>query len=354
MPRPRWCQADVGCRLMLNIAGQRIAITGAGGFIGAALCRAASQHGAEVLAIGPGTVSSPCVTAIPARIETEAALAAHLDGVSILIHAAGRGTPTGIAALHDGLAMDELRLTAVVLEAACRAGVGRVVLVSSGGTVYGDPVDATPMAESHALCPRSRYGAVKLLAEEMAWTVNRMGLVACVVARLSNPYGPGQVNRRGQGLIATVAACVQSGEPIEIWGDGTTVRDYLFIDDATTGLLAAGLLPGGMAVNVSSGVGLQTRAVVADVLAQLGVEHPVRFRTDKHAGVASNILSNVLLQTRTDWTPQIAWPDGLARTVRWWRRTSVEAVTGGNGHRERRTPVGTNAGLGLADDFSDC
>ena len=307
-------------RVVEGIAGQRIAVTGAGGFIGAAVCRIAAGLGAEIVAIGPGTVPRHGTTAVPIRIETEEALAPHLARVSTLIHAAGRGTPAGIVALHDPLALHELRLTAIVLEAACRAGVGRVVLVSSGGTVYGDPAGTAPVSEDHALRPRSRYGAVKLLAEEMAWTMDRMGYVRCVVARLSNPYGPGQVNHRGQGLVATVAACVKSGAPIEVWGDGSAVRDYLYIDDAARGLLAAASLPGGTAANVSSGTGMKTAAVVADILARLDVTHPVHYRPDRPAGIAFNVLCNRRLQAATGWAPQISWQDGLALTAQWWAR----------------------------------
>ena len=269
-------------------------------------------------AVGSSFAAGPGITPVTIRIETEAALVPHLAGVSVLIHAAGRGTPAGVVALHDELALHELRLTAIVLEAACRAGVGRAVLVSSGGTVYGDPCGTDPITEDHALRPRSRYGAVKLLAEEMARTVDRMGLVRCVVARLSNPYGPGQVNFRGQGLVAAVAACVRDKTPVEIWGDGSTVRDYLFIDDAARGLLAAAALPGGTAANVSSGVGVSTRMVVTDVLAHLGSAHPVRFRLDQDAGVACNVLCNSRLRAATGWEPQVGWQVGLARTAAWW------------------------------------
>ena len=308
-------------RVVQGIAGQRIAVTGAGGFIGAAVCRIGAGLGAEIIAIGPGAIARQGITAIPIRIETEEALAPYLADVSILIHAAGRGTPAGIVALHDPLALHELRLTAIVLEAACRAGVGRVVLVSSGGTVYGDSAGRAPVSEDHALRPRSRYGAVKLLAEEMAWTMDRMGHVRCVVARLSNPYGPGQVNHRGQGLIATVASCVRSGKAIEVWGDGSTVRDYLYIDDAARGLLAAASLPGGTAANVSSGTGMKTAAVVADILTQLDVTHPVQYRPERPAGVAFNVLCNRRLQAGTGWFPQISWQDGLALTAQWWARS---------------------------------
>ena len=307
---------------MITAPGLRVAVTGAGGFIGAAVCRAARAAGAAVVAIGPGATAAPGVTAVPHRIEPGMDLAAYLHGATLLIHAAGHGTPAAIGALHDPVAMEELQLTAIVLEAAARARIGRVVMVSSGGTVYGDPADATPLGEDHALRPRSRYGAVKLLAEEMARTVDRMGMVPCVVARLSNPYGPGQVARRGQGLIAAVAASVWAGEPVQIWGDGHAVRDYVYIDDAARGLLAAGQMPGGTAVNVSSGRGMATHAVVAALLSALAPGHPIRFASERDAGVLCNILDHARLTAATGWVPQVGWAEGLARTVAWWQHVN--------------------------------
>ena len=313
---------------MNGLAGQHIVVTGPGGFIGQALCSAALAQGAHVTGIGPGPVPNG-VEHHPGRIEGEAALIPVLRNADILIHAAGRGTPGAVRALSDPAAQNEWLMTAVLLEAAAHAGVGRIVLVSSGGTVYGVPRGPDPIDETHPTHPTSRYGAVKLQAEQMGLAMDRMGHVNCVVARLSNPYGPGQVNRRGQGLIATVAARAQAGEAIEIWGDGSTVRDYLYIDDAAEGLLAAGRLPGGTVVNVSAGHGLSTRHVVTDVLDRLGLAATVRYLPDRDAGVPCNVLSHARLRAHTGWQPRIAWSDGLARTAAWWRGAALpEPVPG--------------------------
>ncbi len=305
------------------LTGQTVAVTGPGGFIGAAVCLQALAAGARVVALGPGAPVHTAVQHSPARIETEEDLTPHLMGVDVLVHAAGRGAPGAIRALHDDIARSDLHVTAVVLEAAARAGVGRVVLLSSGGTVYGDADGHDPITETHRLHPMSRYGAVRLQAEEMARAMDRMGLVHCVIARLSNPYGPGQVNRRGQGLVATIAHRVRAGLPIEVWGDGSTVRDYVFIDDAASGLLAAARLPGGAAVNVSSGAGITTRQVIEDVLACLGSDAAIRYLPEKDAGVACNILCSEKLRRETGWRPATAWAEGLARTAAWWGASPV-------------------------------
>ncbi len=303
------------------LAGSRVAVTGPGGFIGGEICRAALQAGARVLALGPMAPPRnphPALTHIAHRIGSDTALAESLRGCDLLVHAAGQGTPGNIQALHDHTAQAELQTAAIVLEAAARAQLGRLVIVSSGGTVYGSPTTTDPLTEAHRPAPESRYGVIKLQIEEMAHAMDRMGHVSCVIARLSNPYGPGQVNRRGQGLIATVAARASAGLPIEIWGDGTAVRDYLFITDAARGLLAAGGLPGGTVVNVSSGKGLSTRQVVQDVLTAIGAELSITLMPERPAGVASNILCNARLCQATGWYPETSWADGLAQTAGWW------------------------------------
>lgn len=300
---------------------RRVAVTGPGGFIGGEICRVALASGAQVLALGPMTdppIAHPRLVHMPDRIVAVDALASAVTGCDLLIHDAGQGTPGNVQNLDGETAQAELRTAAIVLEAAARARVGRVVVVSSGGTIYGAPMAQGVLTEADHTAPQSRYGVIKLQIEEMARGMDRMGHAACVVARLSNPYGPGQVNRRGQGLVATVAARAQAGLPIEIWGDGTTVRDYLFIADAARGLLAAGGLAGGTVVNVSSGHGLSTRQVVDDVLAAMGRTVPVILLRERDAGVAENVLCNARLRALSGWHPVTDWPGGLAQTARWW------------------------------------
>ena len=320
--RPRPTARDAGGadapRSALIAGGRSFAVTGAGGFIGGAVCRAIIASGGPVVALGRGQVAAhPALRHVPGLIEDTDALARELRGVGVLIHAAGRGTPAAVDRLDGPVAAAELRLTAQVLEAAIQAGVRKVIVVSSGGTVYGNTNELACVPEHQAVRPISRYGAVKAMIEQMALTLARAGLLDCVVARVANPYGPGQMNLRGQGLIATMIEQLLRGRTIPIWGDGSVVRDYIYVDDVARGLVAAAKLPAGAVCNVSSGIGRTVNEVIADVAGALGRTAQTQM-IPRDGGVQRNVLSNALLSAQTGWRPVVGWQDGLRRTADWW------------------------------------
>ncbi|MBV8913561.1 MAG: NAD-dependent epimerase/dehydratase family protein [Acetobacteraceae bacterium] len=297
----------------------RLAVTGAGGFIGGAVCRAALRAGHDVVAIGPGMVRPhPRLRHYPVWIADPADLVPMLGGVETVIHAAGRGTPASISAPSSPAARNELETGLTVLEAAAFARVDRVVLISSGGTIYGDVPFAVPITEAQPAAPASAYGHVKAAIERLGLAMDRSGRLQCVVARLSNPYGPGQLPRRGQGLVGSVFARLSAGAPVEVWGDGRAVRDYIYIDDAARGLLAAATQPGGSVVHVSSGRGLATARVVADTATAFAAPARIVHRPDRDAGVCWSVLSSCRLTECTGWLPVVGWREGLARTAAWW------------------------------------
>ncbi len=325
-------------------AGLLFGVTGPGGFIGGAACRAVLEAGGRVIGLGPGEMPDhPSARQAPVAIDDVSRLAECLAGVSVLIHAAGRGTPSSVDRLDGAVAAAELRLAAQVMEAALQAGVSKLVLVSSGGTVYGDAGAGQTITETRPVQPSSRYGAVKAMVEQMALSFTRAGLLECVVARLSNPYGPGQRNRRGQGLIATLIEALLQGATVPVWGDGTVVRDYLYVDDAARGLLAAARLPGGSVCNVSSGIGRSVNAVIEDLSRLLGCSATMEFKPWRDGGMMRNVLSHALLSRETGWQPSVDWQDGLRQTVAWWRDHLGQMEQGRWGDTARLT-------LGLAAD----
>jgi UDP-glucose 4-epimerase len=109
------------------------------------------------------------------------------------------------------------------------------VFVSSGGTVYGQPV-FLPISEDHRTDPISPYGVAKLTIEKFIQLACRAGGLKATIARLSNPFGIGQAIAKRQGIVATFAYAIATGRHLEVWGDGTVVRDYIAISDTVTAL----------------------------------------------------------------------------------------------------------------------
>jgi len=117
-----------------------------------------------------------------------------------------------------------------LLEQMRKKGLRRILYLSSGGTVYGNP-ESSPISENHPLKPISSYGIVKVAIEKYLFMYQQLYGLQPVILRPSNPYGPRQGHAGVQGLIGTLLARAFSGETLEIWGDGSIVRDYMHVSD---------------------------------------------------------------------------------------------------------------------------
>ncbi|AZO25103.1 NAD-dependent epimerase/dehydratase family protein [Mesorhizobium sp. M1E.F.Ca.ET.045.02.1.1] len=116
------------------------------------------------------------------------------------------------------------------LRAARSTGIRHIVYVSSGGAVYGQPI-APIITEEHPTNPISPYGCAKLMIEEMIRTMSTEGGWTYTILRASNPIGRYQSSEKGQGLVARALDAAVSNTALDIWGDGTSLRDYIDVRD---------------------------------------------------------------------------------------------------------------------------
>ena len=204
-----------------------------------------------------------------------------------------------------------------LLEAARAAKVKRVVFLSSGGTVYGRP-RRLPLAEDHPTEPLVSYGVIKLAIEKYLEIYRRLHGLSYRVLRLSNPYGPRQDPDGAQGAASVFLGCAHAGEPIEIWGDGSVVRDYVYVDDAMAGILAAeaDAVPDGV-YNLGSGRGTSLNDLVALIREVADREVRVDYRPGRAFDVPENVLDIAKARAALNWEPKIDLRDGLGRTWRW-------------------------------------
>lgn len=126
--------------------------------------------------------------------------------------------------------------TTKLLDACVLNHVKKVVFLSSGGTVYGK-LDQVPLHESSPLYPISSYGIQKIAIEKLLYLYDYLHEIDYRIIRLANPYGPYQRPDSGLGLISTCVYKALSGGKITVFGDGSVVRDYIFIEDAVRGIL---------------------------------------------------------------------------------------------------------------------
>jgi UDP-glucose 4-epimerase len=303
------------------LAGVPCLVLGAGGFIGSHLCHTLVRAGARIHGFGrpPAFPNSlPPMRFSRGEFTDRAALALAVDGAEIVFHLLGGTNPE--VSNKDPIADLQINTVASVqLMDLCRAaGVRKIVFISSGGTVYGVPT-AVPIHEDAATNPISAYGINKLMVEKYLQLYAHLGGPRAVTLRVANPYGPFQSPYRRQGLVPAIIETVLAGRPVEIWGDGQVVRDYLYVGDLAEAMLAASLYDGPETLlNVGSGIGRSVLDVAASVCTALGrPPATLLHKASRAADVPVNILDITRIQASLGWAPRTAWMDGLQRTAAW-------------------------------------
>ena len=193
----------------------------------------------------------------------------------------------------QNISFPTLRLTLLCSE----LGI-RFIYFSSGGTVYGNRKVAIPFKETDAREPISYYGLTKLMIENNILFEHRTHGLQYLIVRPSNPYGHGQALNGKQGIIAVSLGKILSGETIEIWGDGTSIRDYIYIEDlccACCQLIEKNVV--NTSINVGSGEGYDVNTIL-DVLRTI-VEEPVfvEYKPARNTDVSAMVLSTEKLRS---------------------------------------------------------
>jgi UDP-glucose 4-epimerase len=233
--------------------------------------------------------------------------------------------------------------TVNVLEAAARSGVRKVILASSGGTVYGQAA-TLPNREDAPLPPVSPYGAAKAAAEGYVATYGRLYALAGTSLALGNVYGPRQDPHGEAGVVSIFARALTTGARTTIFGDGTSSRDYVYVSDVVDAFMCC-LDDSTSAERFNVGTGISTSVrelhrLVADISGSDSTPDMVPARIGELQAVS---LDSRALTDRTGWRPTVALPDGLRMTVEWVRST-LDPTDPTVGH----TPAVTSLGAGEA------
>jgi UDP-glucose 4-epimerase len=196
----------------------------------------------------------------------------------------------------------------------------KLLLVSSGGTVYGE-VDDLPIKETQPTKPISPYGLTKLTIENYARLYSVTKGLDYIVVRPANAYGIGQLPYRGQGFISTAIASIMDNKNVVVFGEKGTVRDYIYVSDIARGIFAA-LAKGhsGETYNIGSGIGMTNLNLllrVKPILEEDGYEVMIQHLPERVFDVRKNILDSSKLTAHTGWKPATSLDDGLLETYKW-------------------------------------
>lgn len=303
---------------------KRFLILGGAGFIGSHLCDALLSAGHAVRLFDRSGISPYRVFSEQEQIEwmqgsfnSEADIEQAVAGCHVVFHLVSTTLPK--SSNDDPVYDVESNVvgTLRLLDAAWRASVEKVVFVSSGGTVYGVP-KTVPIPETHPTDPVSSYGIGKLAIEKYLHLYHVLHGLDYTVLRLANPFGERQRVNAAQGAVAVFMNRAIHNQPIEIWGDGSVVRDYIYIADVINALMKAAFYHGEERLfNIGSGQGKSLNEILAAIETLLHRPVARTYLAGRAFDVPANVLDIAHAQKQLAWTPQILFEDGLARTFHW-------------------------------------
>lgn len=192
----------------------------------------------------------------------------------------------------------------------------RIIFLSSGGTVYGIP-QSIPIGESHPTDPVSAYGIGKLAIEKYLGMFHHLQRLPYCVLRVANPFGPRQRPEAAQGVVTTFVARILKNEELSIWGDGSVVRDYLYVSDAIEAMSLAARSSYCGILNVGGGNRLSVNEVIARIESALGMKARRRYLPGRAFDVPSNVLDYRLAREILGWEPQTPFDAGVRATARY-------------------------------------
>lgn len=291
---------------------RKILVLGGNGFLGRNLCRHLVEMGEEVYSFDMSLPEKemPEIHYLEGDFFDDYTLQKIIEGMDVIYHAIctinpGNSNEKCILGYERDF-VQTAKLCSFIKDTDCR-----MIFFSSGGTVYGNQIEQ-PIKETAVPVPINHYGNLKLCIENTIRTFNFQMKKNMLVARISNPYGPGQDYHKGVGFIDAAIKRTLKHETIEIWGDGNNVRDYIFIDDVCKMLYALIDYHGEIEVfNLSSNTGTSQNDVIS-ILRQITPEIVVNYLPARTVDAKKIVLDNKRIRSICEF-PLVSPEEGIRR-----------------------------------------
>jgi UDP-glucose 4-epimerase len=237
-----------------------------------------------------------------------------LNDIDVVFHLVSTTTPK---TSNDDPVFDvqsNIASTLYFLDQCVQQKIKKFIFISSGGAVYGTP-DVLPIAENHTLDPISSYGIVKLTIEKYLSLYHRLFGLDYTIIRPSNPYGERQNPEGIQGVISVFLGKIAKNEPIEIWGDGSVVRDFIYIEDLVNGIFAAATKKTNHRIyNLGSAKGYSLNTIVEIMKSVIDKNINVVYKQGRVFDVPAIYLDIERAKKDLQWTPQTSIEAGIIKT----------------------------------------
>ena len=305
----------------------KIVLFGGGGFIGSTIADRLLQEGHSLrfferprIAPYRKFTSTEAVEWVTGDFSSTHDVGDAIQGMDCVVHLVSTTLPKSS---NDDPIFDlqsNVVATLQMLNAMLTHKVGKIVFISSGGTVYGNPA-YLPIDEAHPTHPLVAYGISKLTIERYLQMYQHLHGLHTVTLRVANPYGERQRIETAQGAVGVFLHHALKGLPIDIWGDGSVPRDYIHVSDVAEAFVRAVSYSGPHKVfNISSGIGTSLNDLVGLLETKLGRSVQVRYAPGRPFDVPVSVLSNRLANDELGWAPRISMSDGIARTALWMQQ----------------------------------
>lgn len=316
---------------------RHVLITGGASFIGSHLTDALVERGAKVRIVDDLSsgkleniqehLANGTVEFIHADLREPGIARVAMQGIEYVFHLAADHGGRGYVDLHQAGPATNLFLGGLVFWEARQAGVGKVVFASSGcvypNFLQSDPDKEVYLTEDLVKPPYdadNMYGWAKLMNELTLKAYYQEYGMKAASCRYFTVYGPRGVENHA--VIAMIAKAFIGQDPFEVWGDGTQVRNWTYIDDIVRGtILAAEKIDDGTAINLGTMERVRVIDAVKMVLEYTGHQAEIVFRPDMPTGPLNRVADNSLAKKLLGWEPQVPFREGLKRTIDWYFAT---------------------------------
>jgi nucleoside-diphosphate-sugar epimerase len=257
-------------------------------------------------------------------------------GMQVVFHLAAIHGGRGFVDLHQAACAQNLALDGMLIKAAHEAGVEKFVFASSG-CVYPNYLQQDVSQELYLkeemvgppFEADNMYGWAKLMTEMTLAAYYRDLGFRSASCRFFTVYGERGVENHA--VIAMIARAFLRQDPFEVWGDGTQIRNWTYVEDIVRGMvLCAEKIEDGTAVNLGTEERTRVIDAVEEVLRYTGHRAPIKFLPHMPTGPLNRVASNRLARELLGWEPQVKFVDGLHRTIDWYFSTRERQKVGGS------------------------
>jgi nucleoside-diphosphate-sugar epimerase len=318
-------------------SGKKVLVTGGASFIGSTLADQLIAKGATIRAVDDLTsghrdniqnhIAAGKVEFVHADLREPGVARSAVAGIDTVFHLAADHGGRGYVDLHQAGPASNFFLDGLVFSEALRAKVRKVVFASSG-CVYPNFLQADTnkilyLTEDLTKGPNdadNTYGWAKLMGEFTLQAYAKEHGLKAASCRYFTVYGPRGVENHA--VIAMIARAFVGQNPFEVWGDGTQIRNWTYIDDIVSGTILAGeKIDDGTPVNLGTMERVRVIDAVNMVLEFTGQKAEIKFLRDMPTGPLNRVADNSRARQLLGWEPMVSFREGLRRTIDWYYKT---------------------------------